>query len=68
MAGESKKGAMGERRLISADLEDLRKDDQLKRLVIGLWTSQGTWEGKAWRHSWESHLHKEYYGNEVNKT
>ena len=33
MAGESKKGAVGERRLISADLEDLRKDDQL-----GVWS------------------------------
>lgn len=34
-AGESKKGAVGERRLISANLEDLRKDDQLSFWSLG---------------------------------
>ena len=33
MTGKSEKGALGERRLISADLEGLRKDDQL-----GFWS------------------------------
>lgn len=68
MAGESKKGAVGERRLISADLEDLRIKTTcwaFGHWAVDLPRNQGR---KAWRHSWESHLHEEYYGKEVNKT